>query len=261
MAKDKKCEALENDFTSTFISELMPGILHNFANPLNGIMGRSKLLQRRMDTAFKKINDQYPETAAALQDEIQRIKNDIRAVNNETESFFEIFRDATAKFYALATKGVERINLSNMLEAEIRFANFYLEFKHEITKKIEFDKNIPDINGGTAELSLVFWRIIRYAMSTALKSEKKDFILTTEHDDENAVVLIRYSGQAMEHDNMTIILNYFKDKADNLGGVKLEQGVILALEILKKYSAQVQFSTENNLNVITVTIPCRFSSG
>ena len=98
-------QALEDDFSSTFIRELLPGILHNFANPLNGIMGRSKLLQRRMDDTVKKINEQYPEVAAALQDEIQRIKNDIRSVNRESESFFEMFRDATAKFYALAARG------------------------------------------------------------------------------------------------------------------------------------------------------------
>ena len=54
MEKDNKQTLLEKEFLATFLKELMPGILHNFANPLNGIMGRSKLLQRRID-AFSKI--------------------------------------------------------------------------------------------------------------------------------------------------------------------------------------------------------------
>ena len=134
MDKGENYQALEDDFTSTFIRELMPGILHNFANPLNGIMGRSKLLQHRIDDVVKKIEERYPETAAALHDEILRIKNDIRSINKESDSFFEIFRDASGKFYALAARGEDGINLSQLLAAEMRFANFYLEFKHDICK-------------------------------------------------------------------------------------------------------------------------------
>ena len=39
---------LEKVFVATFLDELIPGIFHNLANPLNGIMGRSKLMQRRL---------------------------------------------------------------------------------------------------------------------------------------------------------------------------------------------------------------------
>ena len=41
MDNDGIYRELENDFLSTFMGELMPGVLHNFANPLNGIMGRA----------------------------------------------------------------------------------------------------------------------------------------------------------------------------------------------------------------------------
>ena len=81
MKKENFYLALEDDFQSTFIRELLPGVLHNFANPLNGIMGRSKLLQRRIDAVVKKMSEQYPETAEALKDDLQRIKNDIRSIN------------------------------------------------------------------------------------------------------------------------------------------------------------------------------------
>ena len=42
-----------NEFETTFVQELVPGILHNFANPLNGIMGRSRLLQRKVEKSFE----------------------------------------------------------------------------------------------------------------------------------------------------------------------------------------------------------------
>ena len=51
---------LEKKFVATFLDELLPGIFHNFANPLNGIMGRSKLMQRRLDDFVKKIETVIP---------------------------------------------------------------------------------------------------------------------------------------------------------------------------------------------------------
>ena len=52
---------LVKKFVATFLDELMPGIFHNFANPLNGIMGRSKLMQRRLENFVRKIENRYPE--------------------------------------------------------------------------------------------------------------------------------------------------------------------------------------------------------
>ena len=261
MEKDKIYQALEDDFTSTFIHELLPGVLHNFANPLNAIMGRSNLLQRHIDDTVKKIHEQYPEVALTLQHELQRIKNDIGSVNKESDSFFEMFRDASGKFYALASKENEYINISRLLAAEMRFANFYLEFKHEITKNVQLDINIPDFKANVAELSLVFWRLIRFAMSKALSSEIKDFILTTQHDSENIVILIKYSGESVTENDVNIVNNFFQSDAVEPADAKTEKGVLLALIILKKYSARVRFSMEDGLNAIFVTMPYRVSVG
>lgn len=260
MEKGNIYQELEDDFASTFIRELLPGVLHNFANPLNGIMGRSKLLQRRIDDAVKKINEQYPDAAVTLQDELQRIKNDIRSVNKESESFFEMFRDASAKFYALAAKGNDRINLSQLLAAEMRFADFYLEFKHEIKKEVQFDRETPDIKGNQAELSLVFWRLIRFAMTKALASTDKEFFLKTEHDDENIIVSMKYSGEAVPADQRNIVMKYLQGDAPDMAAAEMDKGILFALMILKKYSARVQFLTKNGYNVMIVTISYRISA-
>ena len=152
--KNEIYRALEKDFQATFIGELIPGILHNFANPLNGIMGRAKLLQRRIEENVKKMGEMYPDAAAGMMEELQRIKADIRSVSQESEYFFDMFKDVAGKFYALADKNEGRINISQLLAAEMRFVNFYLDFKHEIKKNIQLDKDVPDFKGNTADLSL-----------------------------------------------------------------------------------------------------------
>ncbi|OQB55688.1 MAG: hypothetical protein BWX99_01114 [Deltaproteobacteria bacterium ADurb.Bin151] len=134
--QNRDLQALEDDFTSTFIHELMPGILHNFANPLNTIMGRSRLLQRRFNNSLNKLRETYPDAAEELRDDWERIQNDVRSINKECDSFYELFRDVSGKFYALTCQEKDRINLIQLLEEETRFANFYLEFKHHINKII-----------------------------------------------------------------------------------------------------------------------------
>jgi len=171
-----------------------------------------------------------------------------------------MFRDASGKFYALAAKGEDRINLSQLLAAEMRFNDFYLEFKHEITKKMQLDNDVPDIKGDMAELSLVFWRLIRFAMTTALASEQKDFILITQRDHDDIVVLIKYSGEAIPDDVGTIINNYLQGNAADLVVARMDKGFLLAMMILKKYSARARFFMEDGLNAMSIMIPYHVST-
>jgi nitrogen-specific signal transduction histidine kinase len=252
---NRDCQALEDDFTSTFIHELMPGILHNFANPLNTIMGRSRLLQRRLDNSVNKMRDAYPEAAEALKDEWDRIQNDVRSINKECDSFYELFRNVSGKFYALTCKEKDRINLSQLLAAEMGFANFYLEFKHHINKEIRMDMETPDLKGNKNELSLVFWRLIRFAMTRALDSEKKEFFLETRHDPRNIIVFIKYSGKTMPGETVKFLNQYPQNWDIKPPSVKMEKGVLHAITVLNSYSALVLFSTEDNLNIMSVTFP------
>lgn len=257
MAKSELYQALEKDFTETFIHELLPGILHNFANPLNGIMGRSKLLQRRIDDALKKMAERYPDTADNLKDEFQKIKSDILSINKESESFFEMFRDVSGKFYALVGKGNERINLSSLLAAEIRFSDFYLEFKHEVNKHIEIDYEIPDFQGNIADFSLAFWRLLRFAMNKAQKSPEKDFFLKTSRDSENIIVTMLYSGDALTSEEHQQFVDALQNDAPVNRSAVTDSGVVLALLILRQYPSQVQFFVKDKKNVIEITFSYR----
>lgn len=255
MDKEEICRVLENDFKATFIEELIPGILHNFANPLNGIMGRSKLLQRRIEDNIKKIEAQYPETALTMKDDLQRIRTDIRAISQESEYFFDMFKDVAGKFYALAAKNEDRVNISQLLDTEMRFVNFYLDFKHEIKKDIRLDKEVPDLQGNTADLSLAFWRIIRFAMTEALGSQAKEFYIKTDHDQKYVNVLIKSSGKCMpdyvtEHSIKEMNTDSFSSD------VLVHQGAIFSLILLNKACrAEIKIAGEGDYTAFSICFP------
>jgi signal transduction histidine kinase len=257
MNQDEIYQELEADFSATFIKELIPGILHNFANPLNGIMGRSKLLERRIEENIKKLEELFPEAAMNLMDPIQRIRSDIRSVNQESESFFEMFRDVSGKFYSLATKSVERINLSALIAAEMRFANFNLEFKHEIKKEIQLDGDIPDIRGNTAELSLVFWRLIRFAMTRASKSSQKEFFISTEYDEQYIRIVIKDSGDPLPDAAVEAIMQATNMQTWETAQSIIDKGVYLSFMILHRYGVQINIRRQENINALVIGFPYR----
>ena len=255
MEKVEMDQALENGFVATFIRELIPGILHNFANPLNGIMGRSKLVQRRIDDHVRKLEELYPEASLNLKNELLKIQSDIRSVANESESFFEMFRDVSGKFYALAAKGEDNINLSQLLNAEMRFANFYLDFKHEVRKEVDLDQDIPEFRGKTADLSMAFWRLIRFAMNQALASDNRQFSLTTSHDADCVNVTIRYSGVAMPEEAISDTLEFLDGGINGMRTFSVDHGVVLALVVLNRYSARVMIDAEAQENLLSISLP------
>jgi signal transduction histidine kinase len=257
MDKSEIYQALEENFESTFIKELIPGILHNFANPLNGIMGRSKLLQRRIEESFKKMEEQYPDAVAGMMEELQKIRNDIRSINQESELFFEMFRDVAGKFYTLAAKTEDRINLTQLVSAEMNFANFYLDFKHEIKRTVELDNDIPDFQGNSAELSSSLWKLIRFAMSGAILSHQKEFKITTEHDNKYAAVIIRYSGVAIPASEAAMLMENFDSSILDKSGVAIDKAVLLAFLLLKSYDVKIKISQDENFNVISIGFPYR----
>jgi len=257
MDNHESYQTLEEAFAATFIKELIPGILHNFANPLNGIMGRTKLLQRRIEENFKKLKEIYPDAAAEMMEEMQRIKKDIRSVSQESESFHDIFKDVAAKFYALAAKGEDNVNISQLINSEMRFFDFNLDLKHDIKKNIRLDNDAPDFRGSTAELSMAFWALIRFAMLRALGSKMKEFSITTEHDNKYVSVFIKNSGDALPAASIDVLMERIDSGSREMTNSVIDRGVLNALLILNKYNARINMFSEESFSTISIGIPYR----
>jgi two-component system NtrC family sensor kinase len=248
---------LEEAFAATFIQELIPGILHNFANPLNGIMGRTKLLQRRIEETVKKMEEIYPDAASGIMEEIQRIRTDIRLVGQESESFLDNFKDLAAKFYALTAKGEDNINISQLMNSEMRFVDFNLDFKHDIKKNIRLDHDVPEFKGNIAELSMAFWALIRFAMSRARASKMKEFSITTEHDNKYVSIFIKNSGDALPSASIDALMESVNSGFQEMPDSAIDRGVLNAFLILNKYNARINMFSEESFSTISIGLPYR----
>jgi len=182
---------LEKAFVTTFFDEVTPGIFHNFANPLNGIMGRSKLLQKRMADFVMNVKKRYPGIEEEMGAECAKLISDVNAINGESEKMFGLFRISAWKYSAMGAHDAENLNVSHLIESELGFADFCLDFKHNVKKEIRLDKNVPDISGVTAVYSMSLWTLIRHAMKKIGNGNNHSFFIATDHDDHFLTVKIR----------------------------------------------------------------------
>ncbi len=104
---------------------------------------------------------------------------------------------------------------------------------------------------------MVFWRLIRFAMSKALASGRKIFFLETRQENKNVTAVIKYSGDVILRDQADSISKYLQGDSRELAAVNMEKGVLLALEILKKYSAHVNVSADEDITSIVITLPIK----
>jgi signal transduction histidine kinase len=243
--------ALEQEFLATVIGELMPGILHNFANPLNGIMGRSKLLQRRLEDVIGKIERQYPLVGQEMEQD--KIMRDISTIVSEVDRFYTIFRGLADKFTLLASQELDRINIAHLIDMELRFADFYLDFKHECKKNLQIDHHVPDFIGNSSVYSFCFAALLRSAKDRMQDCEEKQISLTTGHDDTCITVTVSDTGTAISEACIRVVED--RREQDLTFLPRSDRGLYFSLLCLQELGVGLQVRSELGSNMVVLSIP------
>jgi len=252
MAGDDHFRDLEQAFIATFQHELIPGILHNFANPLNGIMGRAQILKKRIEDNLKKIHDQYPHVASEFSDIHKKIMSDITSITIESDRFYNMFHDVSGKFYTLGQKREEIINISRLVASELRFAEYYLDFKHEVIKEIRIDDSLPDIKGIYSHLSIALWMLCRHAMKRMKEGEEKRFSLSATCDQKHVIVSCRFGGVPYTDQEISLIEAVAEEEGQGETGSQTNKDILMSVALMKEMGMEVEASHHEGFNEIII---------
>jgi signal transduction histidine kinase len=247
---------LKREFESTFIRELIPGILHNFASPLNGILGRSELLQGKAER-LKLIINNNDKIDAEILEGCKKIIYDAGLIAKEANRFFSLFNDVTGKFQMLSDTALRRINLSELVETEMKFLQFYPDFNHNINKKLTLDREIPEISGVKADYSIFLSAIIRHSVNSMKDSELRELVVSTGHDDSHVYVKIEDTGAPIPEIQIKEIVENWSSASYPLYDLNEDKKLLYALFLLRKYDALFHIAYESGFNVISIRIPYR----
>lgn len=250
MPNTENCyRALEKEFEATLTAEIIPGILHNFANPLNGIMGRSKLLQRKLE-----MNPTGSGARVDYDELYPKLFRDADLISRDTDKLSSLLQNVAEKFHAVNKISVQRVNLSELIGMELNFFDFYLDFKHNIKKKIDLDPEIPELTGIPAEFSLSFWALLRLAMLRDKDRHPGELHVSTGCTGPCVRVGIANSGTFITPDEWGRMLDLFEGKS-RISPDTDPDGFLSAAWLLRKYRAQFLLETANGLSCLTIEIP------
>lgn len=243
---------LEKEFVAALYRELLPGVLHNFANPLNSIMGRSRLLQRRLEDLLSKMEQRCPSMAGEVEGE--KIRKDIGTLVSEADRFYDIFQDLAGKLSALSQREQVKINLSKLIEAEVRFADFYLDFKRNFKKTLQLDDNLPEITGNLADYSLGISAIIMSARLRMKDIAVKEISITARHNANFISLTIQDRGCAIS-EVCRQLSNERTYGLDIAPIPEIDRGLCYALLLLGHNSVTAQVNCGAGGNVISLNVP------
>lgn len=244
---------LEREFEATF-GELIPGIIHDFASPLNGILGRSELLGRRVEKTIERMEGNGGAADQDILEDCKKIGGDAGLLAKEADRLFGLFNSVAEKFRTLKDTAVQEINLSQLVEGEIVFLWFYPDTKHDVEKEVTLDPNLPAVTGSRADYSIALSAIIRHSIDSMGESESKKLVVTTSYDDSSVYLRIEDTGTPTAEAQRKDVIERWatSPSAPQLNG---QERFWCALSLLKKYDASVQIGHEANRTVTSIRIP------
>lgn len=241
--------ALEGSFAETMLFAFVPGLLHNFANPLNGIMGRAKILERRLENLQAAMGKNAVHLPGALAEDWSKVQSDVRLLNTESERFADVFQDVASRFGILSHKKEERFDLAALVRREVRFADHYLDFKHRVKKVLDLSEGVPPVRGVQAHFAMALWAMFRHVASRLGSQAEQELHVTVGKENDRVLLGIRHTGVSFtdeEQDDVRGVLE--EDRASRLPDPS-HGALCLSLLLWKHYGAAVSAKTGREIEV------------
>jgi signal transduction histidine kinase len=247
-------EKLKELFIADMMEMIIPGVIHNLANPIGGITGRVQLMQARIARSFGKIESLHPEFYR--ESGLDKLSRDVGILVGESETLLAIFRHFEEKILSFSSHRQEPLFLQQMIEAEIKFADFYLDFKHGVKKTLDVEDNLPAIQGERAGYSLCLAGLINSARQRMQDAPEKELAVSARCDDDLLRIVFQDTGKAIPPS--CCVCADGKDAVPDLQEIPAsEHCLCCALMLLNRYGFQIEVSPAEGQNMIALRKPCK----
>lgn len=241
-------EKLRQGFVADLIELVIPGAIHNFANPLNGLTGRIKLLEIHLAKFIQTIESIHP--GLGSEPSLDKISRDVGILTEESAKFLGLFRNFEGKILAFSSSEQQTINIKELLEAEVKFADCYLDFKHDVSKTVQIDDNMPLISGNRTGYSLSLSSLINCSRLRLKDALEKNLSISAGSDDANIRIVLQDSGEEIPEACKKIASeDDFSHDIETL----TDSCCVLSLLLLKLYGFQISIDVHEGWNLISLS--------
>jgi len=206
------------------LGRLTAGFAHNLNNPLSCIIAYAEFLKGK-----------YPQEPRLSK---------IYSAGNKMYTIISSMLDKTRKEHH---RNKEIININQMLVEEVEFFDADLEFRHQVEKKWDLAKDLPEIEGVYTDLSQCFSNLIKNAFDAMKESLLKRLRIKTGWDKQHVYVEISDSGCGIKKKDFSKLFEpFFTTKLGPEGkGLKgTGLGLYSSYQLLRQYQAAFDIQSE-----------------
>ncbi|MCX5829454.1 MAG: hypothetical protein NTV58_15870 [Deltaproteobacteria bacterium] len=139
-----------------------------------------------------------------------------------------------------------------MIASELRFADYYLDFKHEVTKEITIGDSLPDIRGIYSYLSIALWMLFRHAMKRMEAEQDKRFFLSATCDRNHVIVSCRFGGVIYSDQEISLIAEVAEKEGQGKIESQVNEDILLSVALMKEMGMLIEAARHEGCNEIII---------
>lgn len=213
-----------------FLGSLVPGIIHNFATPLSGVLGAIQLMEKRIANIeqilhnLRSLENSGGDELAA-QWEKHRSNVDILARN--AKHLADMMQIIVRRISRSNSNSEEMLSLNDLLQNELRFLEANLSFKHKVRKNVELG---PNVSAACCVYAHVASAVDEFVIGTMALHDPAHGVMEmtfkTDVDDGEVTLLLdaRFSPYSDAHVTADALESYVQRLRDEGWRVTLQSG-------------------------------------
>ncbi len=170
-----------------FLGSLLPGIIHNMATPLSGVLGAAQLLESRSNTIHDLIKSKDVGLESArreLESQLERNRTNVDILGRNANHLADLLQILVQRINRGGLQVRDNYSLNDLLQNEVRFLEANLQFKHRVRKKIQLAACVPAATFVYGHVAAVLDEFVGYAISLHdLAQGTMEMNFTTDSDD------------------------------------------------------------------------------
>ena len=131
-----------------FLGSLLPGIIHNLATPLSGVLGATQLLEKRASTIedmFEQLESLSDAERGELDKQFERNRTNVDILSRNAKHLADLLQVLVQRINRGSCSAAEYYSLNDLLQNELRFLESNLTFKHKVKKQVSLAPDVPAI--------------------------------------------------------------------------------------------------------------------
>jgi signal transduction histidine kinase len=237
---------------------MVHGIVHNFRNPLMAAHGFATLLEQRINALLISAGQWPQQQQQAVEDAAEHVKMVLASLIRIEELVDSLLQKGRME----ATEKYQRLDLNEVISAELKFLDADPVMKYEVSKELRLDPELPGFSGVYAEFSQLCGNMIKNAVDAMRDALTKKITITTRHDAGHIYIDFQDTGHGIAPELMDRIFEpFFSTKA--LKGEEQEGeatgtglGLYACRQLMQAYHGTITVSSEPQAGTtFTVTLP------